>query len=254
MFNLDEAIANWRRQMTASGIKSAEVLDELENHLREDIMQQRHSGRPSEQQAFGIATRRIGHADALRVEFARVGEAPEPPYRKNTRIGCLISAVVFALISGGHQLIRGLDSGQRVLGFAVVAAITAYLCSLPYLWRILPATKSRRTAAALQIAVAMIWLGCGVFILANLSNIEIAGPLWATMSVVAVLVWIPRMIEHDVLPPEPDGGLSLPPGGGAPLQPRPFCPIPGPRLLRSEVHSPFRAVGWPLASRPLAPL
>ena len=37
MNNFDPDIAAWRRQLIAAGIKSAEVLDELESHLREDI-------------------------------------------------------------------------------------------------------------------------------------------------------------------------------------------------------------------------
>ena len=37
MFNLEKAIADWRRQMTKGGIRAGEVLDELESHLREDI-------------------------------------------------------------------------------------------------------------------------------------------------------------------------------------------------------------------------
>jgi hypothetical protein len=35
MRNLDPGIAEWRREMAAAGIKSAEVLDELESHLHE---------------------------------------------------------------------------------------------------------------------------------------------------------------------------------------------------------------------------
>jgi hypothetical protein len=37
MFNLDQAIEQWRRQLAVSGIRSLETLDELESHLREDV-------------------------------------------------------------------------------------------------------------------------------------------------------------------------------------------------------------------------
>ena len=37
MLNLDQAIAAWRRQMSAHGIQTLEVLNELECHLRDDI-------------------------------------------------------------------------------------------------------------------------------------------------------------------------------------------------------------------------
>ena len=37
MFGLEQAIADWRQQMLAAGIKTPVPLEELEIHLREDI-------------------------------------------------------------------------------------------------------------------------------------------------------------------------------------------------------------------------
>ena len=37
MFDLEQSIAEWRRQMLAAGIKTPVPLEELEIHLREDI-------------------------------------------------------------------------------------------------------------------------------------------------------------------------------------------------------------------------
>ncbi|MBI3876424.1 MAG: hypothetical protein HY300_10820 [Verrucomicrobia bacterium] len=62
--------------MTAGGIKSTAVLDELESHLREEIGQQMRSG-SSEKQAFDAAVQQIGQAGALKVEFAKVRAANE---------------------------------------------------------------------------------------------------------------------------------------------------------------------------------
>ena len=39
MFNLDQSITEWRRQMLAAGIKTPALLDELESHLRDDVRQ-----------------------------------------------------------------------------------------------------------------------------------------------------------------------------------------------------------------------
>ncbi len=44
MFNLEQAILQWRRQMLSAGIKTPEPLDELENHLRDDMEQKIRSG------------------------------------------------------------------------------------------------------------------------------------------------------------------------------------------------------------------
>jgi len=72
MFDLDEAIAEWRRQLQASGVKALDILDELESHLREAIEEQVQAGSNPER-AFEMAVRRIGNPNALRSEFAKVG-------------------------------------------------------------------------------------------------------------------------------------------------------------------------------------
>ena len=72
MFNLDQAISEWRARMLAAGVKALDVLDELESHLREDIEEQMQSGATAEL-AFEIAVRRIGNPGALFSEFAKVG-------------------------------------------------------------------------------------------------------------------------------------------------------------------------------------
>jgi hypothetical protein len=68
MFNLEESIAQWRRQMLAAGINSPVPLEELESHLREDWERQTRSGL-SAQQAFEMAVAQMGQATALKHEF-----------------------------------------------------------------------------------------------------------------------------------------------------------------------------------------
>ena len=72
MFDLDQAIAEWRTQMAAGGVKATEMLDELESHLRDEIEQQELAG-ANRKQAFEIAVQQIGQAAALKEEFAKVG-------------------------------------------------------------------------------------------------------------------------------------------------------------------------------------
>jgi hypothetical protein len=72
MFNLDQAISEWRRRMMATGVKALDILDELESHLRENIDEQMQAGSNPEE-ALEIGVRRIGNPDALRSEFAKVG-------------------------------------------------------------------------------------------------------------------------------------------------------------------------------------
>lgn len=72
MFNLEQSIADWRKQMLAAGIQAPTPLEELENHLREEIERQIHLGLNA-QSAFDLATRKIGQAGLLKIEFKKVG-------------------------------------------------------------------------------------------------------------------------------------------------------------------------------------
>ena len=70
MFDLERSIADWRRQMLAAGIKTPVPLEELENHLREEIERQMRSGVDA-QPAFEIAVQQMGRAHALKREFKK---------------------------------------------------------------------------------------------------------------------------------------------------------------------------------------
>ena len=68
MRSLDQAIADWRREMAQAGMED-HVLDELESHLRDDLAARIRSGlAPFE--AFNLAVRHVGDARTLKHEFA----------------------------------------------------------------------------------------------------------------------------------------------------------------------------------------
>jgi hypothetical protein len=70
MFDLEQSIAGWRKQMLAAGIQAPVPLEELENHLREEIMLEIQSG-ATEQAAYETAVARIGVANVLKNEFTK---------------------------------------------------------------------------------------------------------------------------------------------------------------------------------------
>jgi len=74
MFNLEQAIAEWRRQMAAADVRISESLNELEAHLRDDVEHSIRSGLGAEQ-AFEGAVQRLGGPDVLRGEFAKWASA-----------------------------------------------------------------------------------------------------------------------------------------------------------------------------------
>lgn len=70
MFNLEKEISEWRRRLADAGIKSRELLDELESHLRDEIAQQMKAGADA-QHAFETAVQKIGEPARLKNEFAK---------------------------------------------------------------------------------------------------------------------------------------------------------------------------------------
>src|SRR5881296_3222184 len=76
MFNIDQAITDWRQQMACGGVKSSEVLDELESHLRDALDQQVRSG-VNAREAFDAVVEQIGQPKTLKCEFAKVGGIQE---------------------------------------------------------------------------------------------------------------------------------------------------------------------------------
>src|SRR5688500_17804169 len=72
MFNLEQSISEWRRQMLSAGVKNPDIVDELESHLREDWERRVQSGE-SVEQAFEGAVQGVGQASLLKHEFAKLG-------------------------------------------------------------------------------------------------------------------------------------------------------------------------------------
>ena len=67
--------------MMSGGVNNAEVLDELEGHLREDVARQERGGVEAEE-AFRIAVERVGQPAALREEFAKAIPAGQVRLRR----------------------------------------------------------------------------------------------------------------------------------------------------------------------------
>jgi hypothetical protein len=73
MFNLEQAIKDWRQRLLAAGVENPETLEELESHLREDIERQLRSG-ANEPGAFERAVRQMGSGRQLKTEFTKDNE------------------------------------------------------------------------------------------------------------------------------------------------------------------------------------
>jgi ABC-type transport system involved in cytochrome c biogenesis permease subunit len=119
MFNLEQAIAEWRRQMRAAGIGSPARLDELESHLREDIRVGKSAG-TTEAAAFQRAVLRLGTPAAVKSEFNKIERGQIRTVKIGAALwigGVMITAAVFC---------RGLLAGKiNFLLYAHILMVTA---------------------------------------------------------------------------------------------------------------------------------
>ena len=136
MPDLEERIAEWRRQMLAGGIQAPLPLNELESHLRDEVEQQMKSGL-SAQQAFETAIQRLGQASALKMEFKKVGATE----RKQMKRSVAILASLFGMVFGLSMVLPQLGQWSRtgimhsltflLLGVAlVIAGGSAAFCGI----------------------------------------------------------------------------------------------------------------------------
>lgn len=71
MFDLNNALRDWREQLRREGRCRADDVDELEEHLREEMAAFSRAGLSTEE-AFLLAARRLGSVDVLGAEFEKV--------------------------------------------------------------------------------------------------------------------------------------------------------------------------------------
>jgi hypothetical protein len=72
MVDLERSFADWRWQMLAAGLRTPELVEELELHLREEVEQQMRFG-ADPLEAFAAAVARMGSPVVLQREFRKIG-------------------------------------------------------------------------------------------------------------------------------------------------------------------------------------
>jgi len=201
MFDLDIAIAEWRRQMQAAGLKTPVPLDELESHLRDDIETQMRSGADT-QQAFEAAVRRIGQAGRLRTEFEKAGETRRARERKLmcaviVGFACFYSLFVGACILFKLGSFSGVNLKQQMSAAAATVLTVILMVSGCFAHRFLPPVPHRRTRMGIYAAggaLLLIWLS--VFYHLIMTRFE----LGLDQLVVAILwAWVPMGVFCGVI-------------------------------------------------------
>jgi hypothetical protein len=120
MFDLDEAISNWRTEMIRAGIKQDDVLAELEGHLREHFGRLTASGIPADE-AFASATRQLGDSQLLKREFSKVSRLVWSIWRENPAM--LNVLALWFIVAGSNA--AGMVLQMEKLGMANNPILTA---------------------------------------------------------------------------------------------------------------------------------
>jgi uncharacterized membrane protein YqjE len=190
MFNLEQSIADWRRQMLAAGIQTPVPLEELEAHLREDIERRMKSG-INAQQACEIAIQEMGKANMLKNEFKKLDRTTKAAGWKRLQLIIVASlGVVSAAITALVLFNPELDSHQRLTGSAAVAVMLLLAGLGQWGHGFFPAILNQRARNVIGISVcALIVLGLAVLAYVVLPQINF------TVSQFAVaVVWVLALV------------------------------------------------------------
>jgi hypothetical protein len=153
MRDLDQAIAEWRRELSAGGIKSPQALDELESHLREDVQRQVKAGVATDQ-AFEAAARRMGAIHALRTEFRKVGGKT---LQKLMVAICMVLIAFIVWMSGFTFVQMQFGPAEQFIAYAAVISSLFVACAWRYAVPFLPVIPSK--AKRMMAGVACIATG-----------------------------------------------------------------------------------------------
>jgi hypothetical protein len=120
-FDLNIALQHWLERLGQSPQVKAEDLKELESHVRDSVVQLEGKGLSSEE-SFLVATRRVGSAEKLEPEFAKVNRNP---------LNLIIHGLILAFFSIGCWFLWGL---LQLPAFTVlVVGFMPYLIAPPVL-------------------------------------------------------------------------------------------------------------------------
>jgi hypothetical protein len=173
MFNLDQAILEWRQQMATGCIKAPDVLEELESHLRDDVEQQVRSG-VGQRSAFDAAVQRVGERQTLRKEFRKVstGLAKRDLFGFSGFLLCawLANKQTFILSSIGGLLVGAIIFAagmwlEPTSGYMpIISFLTWPVTSLHMWWEVSTHGHSGVGILSFMTAILVYWVVLGVLV------------------------------------------------------------------------------------------
>jgi hypothetical protein len=197
MFDLEESIADWRKQMLAAGIESPVPLEELEIHLREEIERQMQRG-AKVQNAVETAIRQIGGAEKITTEFNKVAASKAVHNWRLFEWFFMASTLLIPLIVAGQAFVfksnvfSEMSSGQQISVFA--AAMVFSLCASAMWWahQKCPALRTRKIRDAILVPVVL-WVLISAWVVIprfNFTEVQTAlASMWALAPFGILIGW-----------------------------------------------------------------
>ena len=129
MHNLEKSITEWRKTMMAAPAVSHETLDELENHLRENVEQLVRSGM-TEPDAFEHAVAQLGGARMIGSEFRKLDQSTWLPVKLVIGFGLMsvLAMMIFVIAQldvGRMNLLLASHVFLVVLGYTTTFLVGA---------------------------------------------------------------------------------------------------------------------------------
>jgi hypothetical protein len=151
MFDLEKAISDWRQQTVAAGLKSPQILRELESHLREDIEEQTRAGL-DRQQAFVHAIVRLGHATSLEKEFAKTVATTRTSDRLRL-VFCVLLVSLILCLCGFTFSTLGMNAGEWLVASSAVASSLFIAGFWTRAVRFFPVIQNKRKRYAIEVVI-----------------------------------------------------------------------------------------------------
>ena len=161
MFNLEQAVAEWRGRLAKAGVRSPKILDELESHLREEIEKQTKLGVGFER-AFTVALQNLGPADAIKNEFGKTDGFSAVTGRLMLGI-CVLLVGLISLLSAFAVFVCYTAWSDRLMAGLAIFCVLLVACRWRYAVPFLPEIGNPRK----RLAAGLGCIGLGV-ILCNL--------------------------------------------------------------------------------------
>jgi hypothetical protein len=180
MFNLEQAIADWRRKFKAEGLKISVVLDELESHLRDEVDALLQTG-INEQQAFEAAVARIGDVQTLKGEFAR---------EQRLKTAILVAAMgAYVLVTAVPVLFKlgsfaDVTSGQQRWALAAVVVTVIGFFAGRFVGWLLPEVSKRVRLIITAVGILLLSVWLAMFYHHAMTRAE-----WDMSQLVVALLW-----------------------------------------------------------------